>query len=89
MATGARSAVRGIGGRGLLAVCWFLGVLGCLGHVLVQLRNSLTFTMPSPIILSIRDSANLKQYRACLLSMLSERGGMLTSALRLCTSVAL
>ncbi len=53
----------------MLELCWFLGVLGRLERVLVQLRNRLTFKMPSLITLSIPDSADLKQKCACLLSM--------------------
>ncbi len=79
----------GLGGRGLLAVCWFLGVLGRLERVLVQLRNCLTFKMPSPITLSIPDSADLNQKRACLPSMWGGNGEMPTSAWRLRTGVAL
>jgi hypothetical protein len=48
-----------MGGWGLLVVCWFPGFLGHLGRVMVQLRNYLTFKMPSPITLSIPDSADL------------------------------
>ncbi len=51
----------GVGGHGLLAVCWLMGVLGHLGLVLVWLRNCLTFKMPSLITLSIPDSADLKE----------------------------
>ncbi len=50
-----------MGGRGLLAVCQFLGALGRLKRVLVQLRNCLTFKMPSRITLSIPDSANQRE----------------------------
>jgi hypothetical protein len=88
-ARGAGSDTVGVGGRGLLAVCLFLGALGCLGHVLVQLRNCLTLKMPSPITLSIPDSANLNQKRACLPSMWRDRGATPTSAWRLCNGVAL
>jgi hypothetical protein len=78
-----------MGGRGLLAVSQFLGALGRLGRVLVQLRYCLTFGMPSPITLSIPDSADLKRNRASLPSMWRGRGGMHTSAWRLRTGVAL
>ncbi len=85
---GAGSAAQSVGGRGLLAVCWFLGVLGRLEHVLVQLRNCLTFKIPSLITLSIPDSADLKRNCACLQSMWRDRRGTLTSAWRLRTGVA-
>ncbi len=58
-ARGAGSDAVGMGKRGLLAVCRFLGVQGHLWRVLVQLRNCLTFKMPSPITKSIPDSADL------------------------------
>jgi hypothetical protein len=89
VARGPGSDAVGVGGRGLWAVCRFLGALGRLGHVLVQLRNCLTFKMPSPITLSIPDSADLKRKRACLPSMWRDRGATPTSAWRLCTGVAL
>jgi hypothetical protein len=73
----------------LLGVGQFLGILGRLGHVPMQLRNGLTFTMPSPATLSISDSADLKQNLACLPSMWKGREGMLTSAWRFITGVAL
>ncbi len=68
-ARGAGSGGVGVGGRRLLAVCQFLGVPGRLERGLVQLRNCLTFKMPSPITLSIPDSADLNQKQACLPSM--------------------
>jgi hypothetical protein len=89
MARGAVSDGVGNGGRELLAVGQFLGASGHLERILVQLRNYLTFKMPSPITLSIPDSADLKQNWACLPSMWRGRGDMLTSAWRLCTGVAL
>ncbi len=46
-ARGAESAIGGVCERGLLAFCLFLGVLGFLELVLVQLRNCLTFKMPN------------------------------------------
>ncbi len=70
----------------MLGVCQFLGVLGRLGYGLMQLRSCLTFKMPSPITLSIPDSADLKQNLACLPSMWQRT---LTSAWRLCAGVAL
>ncbi len=70
-------------------MCWLLGVLGRLERFLVQLRNCLTFKIPSLITLSIPDSADLKRNRACLPSMWRDRGGMPTSAWRLRTGVAL
>ncbi len=88
-ARGAGSDAVGVGGRGLLAVCQFLSALGRLGRVLVQLRNCLTLKMPSPITMSIPDSADLKQKQACLPSMWSDRGATPTSAWRLRTVVAL
>ncbi len=42
-ASGARSSARGVGGWPLLVFYQFLGVLGYLGQVLVQLRMRLTF----------------------------------------------
>ncbi len=54
---------------GLLKFCPVLGVLGCLGCLLVKLKKRLTFWMPSPLTLSIPDSANLTQNFACLPSM--------------------
>ncbi len=73
----------------MLAVCLFVEVLERLGRVLVQVRNCLTCNMPSPITLSILDSADLKQNCACLPSMWRGRGGTLTFAWRLRTGVAL
>ncbi len=88
-ARGAGSDRVGVEGRGLLAVCRFLGAIGCLDHVLVQLRKCLTFEMPSPITLSIPDCADPKRNWACLQSMWRGRGRMPSSASRLCTGVAL
>jgi hypothetical protein len=65
-ASGVGSDAESMGGRQLLAVCQFLGVLGHLGPVLVKMSNCLTFKMPSPIILSITDSADLLPNWACL-----------------------
>jgi hypothetical protein len=79
----------GVGERGLLAVCQFLVALGRLGRVLVQLRNCLTFKMPSLIIMSFPDSADLNRKRAYLPSMWRDRGATPTSAWRLRTGVAL
>ncbi len=78
-----------MGEQRLLAVCRFLGALGRLEHVLVQLRKCLTFMMPSPINLFIPNSADLKRNRAGLPSMWRGRRGMPTSAWRLRTGVAL
>ncbi len=78
-----------VGGKGLLAVCQLLGVMGHLGHALVQLRNSLSFKLPSLITLSISDSADLKQEQASLPSMQGCRRETPTSASRLRTSMAL
>ncbi len=69
-----------MGEQRLLAVCRFLGALGRLERVLVQLRKCLTFMMPYPITMSIPDSADLKQNPAYLPSMWRGRGGMPTSA---------
>ncbi len=69
MARGAGSVAESVRVRGLLVVCQFLGVLGRLERVLVQLRNCLTFKMPSLITLSIPDSADLKRNWDCLPSM--------------------
>jgi hypothetical protein len=65
LARGAGSAAGDVAGWELLGPCWLLGVLGRLGQVLVQLINCLTFVMPSPMTLSIHDSADLRQKRAC------------------------
>ncbi len=53
----------------LLGFCQVLGVLGRLGLLVVELRKRLTFWMPSPITLSILDSADLSRNLACLPSM--------------------
>ncbi len=56
LAQDSQEAARGFGyddsgvvGQGRLAVCQFLGVWGHLGQALVQLRNCLTFKMPSTL----------------------------------------
>ncbi len=72
-----------------MVVCRFMGVLGHLGCVLVQLRNCLTFKMPSPITLFIPDSADLKRNYACLPSIWRDRERMPTSIWRLHSGVAL
>ncbi len=71
----------------MLAVSWFLGVVGRLERVLVQLRNCLTFKIPSLITLSIPDSADLKRNRACLPSMWRHRGGTPTKANHISTNI--
>ncbi len=53
----------------LLGFCRVLGVLGRLGHLVVELKKCLTFWMPSPITLSIPDSAGLSRNLACLPSV--------------------
>ncbi len=77
-ARGSRSDRGCVAGRGWLAVCWFLGVMGCLGQVPVQLRNCLTFDRPSPMNLYIPYSADRKRSQACLPPMLRDRGGTAT-----------
>jgi hypothetical protein len=88
-ARGAGSDAECMGGWGLLVVCRFPGVQGRLELVLEQLRNCLTFKMPSPITLSIPDSADLNRKQACLPSTWRGNGGMPTFAWRLCAGVAM
>jgi hypothetical protein len=89
VARSAGSDVGNVAGVEWLSVCWYLRVLGCLGLVLVQLRNCLTFRMPSLMTLSILDSADYKRNRACLPSMCRGREQMPTSTWRLRKGVAL
>ncbi len=71
----------GAGGRReQLGFCWFVGTLGRRGRTGVQLRKCLTFEMPSPMTLSIPESADLNQNWACLPSRSSGSGGIPTSA---------
>ncbi len=73
----------------MLWFCCVLGVLGRLGRLVVELKKRLTFWMPSPITLSIPDSADLSQNLTCLPSMWRGSGGTPTSAWRLRVGVAL
>jgi hypothetical protein len=73
----------------LLGFSQDLGVLECLGRVLVQLRKRLTFKMPSPTASSIADSAALNQNLASLPPMFSRSGGTPNSGQRLRIGVAL
>ncbi len=59
VARGGRRDAGAGGGRELVGFCWFLGTLGRQGQMGVQLRKCLTFEMPSPMTLSIPDSADL------------------------------
>ncbi len=79
----------GVGDQGLLVLYRCLRGLTSLERVIVQRRNCLTFKIPSPIILFIPDSADLKQNWACLPFMWRGREGMPTSAWRLHTGVVL
>jgi hypothetical protein len=86
---GAGPVTGGIVGQRFLAVCHSLGILGHRDRVHVQLKKCLTSNMPSPISVSIPDSADIKHNCAYLSSMWRDRGGILTSAWRLCTCVAM
>ncbi len=61
----------------LLWFCCVLGVLGRLGHLVVELRKRLTFWMPSPITFSIPDSEDVLELgrgAAPTLPVLDRRG---------------
>jgi hypothetical protein len=81
--------VGGKSGQRLLAFCRFLGVLGRMRPDLVQLMNCLTFEMPSPITLSMPDSAEGRQNLACLPFKWRDRRRTPNSAWRFHTSVPL
>jgi hypothetical protein len=75
-ARGAGSVAGSQGGGLWLRLCWVIGVLECLGCVLVQLKKRLTFRMPSPSTMSIPDSADLNHNLACLPSMRRGSGAL-------------
>jgi hypothetical protein len=89
VASNVGSCAGGMGWRGLLPYCRLLEILERLGQVLEQLKNSLTFVMPSPMTSFIPDSADLRRKHPCQPSLRRVCGGMPTSAWRLCTGVAL